>query len=48
MVHDMYLVEEAARGVALCLDYYSILKIIPGKEAFRPVNEGGCPLLAKP
>ena len=29
-------------------DYYKILKIIPGEEAFRPMSEGGCPLLAKP
>jgi branched-chain amino acid transport system substrate-binding protein len=39
---------QEARGVALSLDYYKILKIIPGEEAFRPMSEGGCPLLAKP
>ncbi len=27
-------------------DYYKILKTIPGEEAFRPLSEGGCPLLA--
>ena len=29
-------------------EYYKILKIIPGEEAFRPMSEGGRPLLAKP
>jgi branched-chain amino acid transport system substrate-binding protein len=29
-------------------DHYKILKTIPGTEAFRPLNDGGCSLLAKP
>lgn len=27
-------------------DYYKILKTIPGDEAFRPVSESECPLVA--
>lgn len=26
-------------------DYYTILKIIPGNEAFRPLAESDCPLV---
>src|SRR5579883_1406441 len=29
-------------------DYYELLATIPGEEAFRPMEEGGCPLLRKP
>jgi branched-chain amino acid transport system substrate-binding protein len=28
-------------------DYYELLATIPGNEAFRPLEEGGCPLLKK-
>jgi branched-chain amino acid transport system substrate-binding protein len=28
-------------------DYYKILQVIPGDEAFRPMDQGGCPLVAK-
>ena len=49
MVHDMYLVEvKKPEQSHYPWDYYKILKIIPGEEAFRPMSEGGCPLLAKP
>jgi branched-chain amino acid transport system substrate-binding protein len=49
MVHDMYLVEvKKPEESHYPWDYYKILKIIPGEEAFRPLSEGGCPLLAKP
>ncbi|GMA79945.1 hypothetical protein GCM10025880_63620 [Methylorubrum aminovorans] len=27
-------------------DLYKVLATIPGKEAFRPLDEGGCPLVA--
>src|SRR5262249_49789860 len=26
-------------------DYYKILSVIPGDQAFRPLAEGGCPLV---
>ena len=49
MVHDMYLVEvKKPEESHYPWDYYKILKIIPGEEAFRPMSEGGCPLFAKP
>jgi branched-chain amino acid transport system substrate-binding protein len=45
-VHDMYLVEakkpEESRGP---WDVYRILSTIPAEQAFRPVNEGNCPLV---
>ena len=48
-VHAMYLVEvKKPEESHYPWDYYKILKIIPGEEAFRPLSEGGCPLLAKP
>jgi len=46
MVHDMYLVEvKKPEESRYDWDYYKILKVIPGEEAFRPTSEGGCPLL---
>jgi len=29
-------------------DYYELLATVPGEEAFKPMEEGGCPLLKKP
>src|SRR5687768_1759187 len=29
-------------------DLYDIAKIIPGDQAFRPMDKGGCPLVSKP
>jgi branched-chain amino acid transport system substrate-binding protein len=46
MVHDMYFVRvktpEESTGP---WDYYKILSTIPGDQAFRPLDEGGCPLV---
>ena len=46
MVHDMYFVQvktpEESTGP---WDYYKILSTIPGDQAFRPLDEGGCPLV---
>jgi branched-chain amino acid transport system substrate-binding protein len=28
-------------------DYYKILGVIPGDQAFRPLTEGGCPRVAR-
>jgi branched-chain amino acid transport system substrate-binding protein len=28
-------------------DYYKLLNTVPGEQAFRPLAEGGCPLIAK-
>ena len=44
--HDMYLFEvkkpEELKGP---WDYYKLLTTIPADKAFRPLNEGGCPLV---
>jgi branched-chain amino acid transport system substrate-binding protein len=46
MVHDMYLVEvkrpDESEGR---WDYYTILRTIPADQAYRPMAEGGCPLV---
>jgi branched-chain amino acid transport system substrate-binding protein len=45
-IHDMYLFEvkkpEESSGP---WDYYKLLSTIPGDQAFRPLEEGGCPLV---
>ncbi len=47
MVHDMYLVRVKKPGESKYpWDYYQIVATIPGKEAFRPMEEGGCPLVS--
>jgi branched-chain amino acid transport system substrate-binding protein len=48
LVHDMYFAQvktpPESRGA---WDYYKILATIPGDQAFRPLAEGGCPLVAR-
>jgi branched-chain amino acid transport system substrate-binding protein len=45
-VHDMYLFEvkkpEESKGA---WDYYKLRATIPAAEAFRPLDQGGCPLV---
>ena len=49
MVHDMYLVEvKKPEELRYPWDYYKILQTIPGEEAFRPISDSECPLVAKP
>ena len=47
-VHDMYLYEvkkpEESKGP---WDYYRLIRTIPGDEAFRPMDQGECPLVKK-
>ncbi|ACA17649.1 extracellular ligand-binding receptor [Methylobacterium sp. 4-46] len=47
-IHDMYLFEvkkpAESKGE---WDLYKTLATIPGNEAFRPMSEGGCPLVGK-
>ena len=46
MVHDMYLVQVKTPAESTGpWDYYKILSTIPGDQAFRPLDEGGCPLV---
>lgn len=48
LVHDMYLVEvKKPQESKAPYDYYTIVRTIPGAEAFRPAEEGGCPLAQK-
>src|SRR3954447_311282 len=46
MVHDMYLFEvkkpSESKGE---WDLYKLLATVPGDEAFRPLDKGGCPLV---
>ena len=46
MVHDMYLFEvkkpEESKGE---WDLYKLVATVPGDEAFRPLDKGGCPLV---
>ena len=46
MVHDMYLVEvkkpEESKGE---WDLYKVIATVPGDQAFRPLDKGGCPLV---
>lgn len=47
LVHDMYLVEVKKPSESKARwDCYKILRTIPGENAFRPLNQGGCPLVA--
>ena len=47
-IHDMYLFEvkkpSESKGE---WDLYKLLATVPGDEAFRPMNEGGCPYIRK-
>ena len=48
MVHDMYLVQvKSPQELKYPWDYYKILRVVPGDEAFRPMDQGNCPLVAK-
>jgi branched-chain amino acid transport system substrate-binding protein len=46
LVHDMYLVEvKPPEESRYPWDYYKVLSVIPGAKAFRPLDEGRCPLV---
>jgi branched-chain amino acid transport system substrate-binding protein len=45
-VHDMYLFQVKAPADSKApWDYYKLLATIPAEKAFRPLAEGGCPLV---
>jgi branched-chain amino acid transport system substrate-binding protein len=49
MVHDMYLVRSRKPSEPKGdWDLYDVVKVIPGDQAFRPIDKGGCPLVSKP
>ena len=47
-MHDMYLFEvkkpSESKGP---WDYYNFISTIPAEEAFRPLDQGNCPMVAK-
>ena len=48
MVHDMYLAQVKTPDESKYdWDYYHIRKVIPADEAFQPLSESRCPLIAK-
>jgi branched-chain amino acid transport system substrate-binding protein len=47
-VHDMYLFQVKGPDQSKAAwDYYNLLATIPADQAFRPLNEGGCPLVTQ-
>jgi branched-chain amino acid transport system substrate-binding protein len=45
-IHDMYLFEVKKPAESKgAWDYYKVLATIPAAEAFRPLKDGGCPLV---
>jgi branched-chain amino acid transport system substrate-binding protein len=48
LVHDMYFSQVKTPSESTkAWDYYNMLGVIPGNQAFRPLAEGGCPLVAR-
>src|SRR5262249_29047313 len=48
LVRDMYLFEvKSPQESKYRFDYYELLATIPGSEAYKSQEEGGCPLLSK-
>jgi branched-chain amino acid transport system substrate-binding protein len=46
-IHDMFLYEvKKPEESKAAWDYYKLRATIPAAEAFRPLNEGGCPLVS--
>lgn len=49
LVRDMYLFRvKSPEQSRYKFDYYELLATIPGEEAFRPMEQGGCPLVKQP
>ncbi len=48
MVHDMYLAQvKKPEESKYPWDYYKILRVIPGEEAYKPLAESDCPYIKK-
>jgi branched-chain amino acid transport system substrate-binding protein len=48
LVHDMLFAQvKTPAESGKPWDYYKVLNVIPGDQAFRPLAEGGCPLVAR-
>jgi branched-chain amino acid transport system substrate-binding protein len=49
MIHDMYLVQVKSQAESKSeWDLYKVLATVPGEDAYRPITEGGCPLVNRP
>ena len=47
-IHDMYLFEVKSPAESKGpYDYYKLVRTIPGNEAFRPMEQGECPLVKR-
>ena len=47
-MHNMYLFEVKSPAESKGpWDYYKLVATIPGEEAFRPIDQGGCPMIEK-
>ena len=47
-IHPVYLFEVKKPSESKApYDYYKVVQTIPAEQAFRPLNEGNCPLVAK-
>ncbi len=47
-LHDMYLFEVKSPAESKGpYDFYKLVSTIPGDQAFRPMDQGGCPLVSK-
>lgn len=45
-IHDMLLVEvKKPEESKKAYDYYKVVSVIPAEQAFRPLKDGGCPLV---
>jgi branched-chain amino acid transport system substrate-binding protein len=48
LVHDMYFAQVKKPSESTKpWDYYNMLRVIPGDQAFRALADGGCPLVAR-
>lgn len=44
VLRDMYVMQVKSPAESkYAFDFYKLLSVIPGNEAFRPLSEGGCP-----
>jgi branched-chain amino acid transport system substrate-binding protein len=47
VLRDMYLFEVKTPAESKAAwDYYKLVQTIPAAQAFRPLDQGGCPLVA--
>ena len=48
VIRSMYLFQvKSPEELKYPYDYYKLLNTVPGEQAFRPLAEGGCPMIAK-